>query len=287
MKTFYFRQESGTYFRTTYSIDSTNAKIIILGSSRANHSYVPEIFEDKFMSTCYNTGKDGNFILFNYAVFKAICNRYDPEIIIFDIRPTDLAFNAFEYDRLSDLLPYCHSHPEIDEIVSLRGPFEKIKQFSEIYPYNSMIFRIAMGNLNFNKTREQDEKGYMPFFTTMQSEKIDTLINVPFKVDEIKIDAIKDIISTCQQKNIALIFVFSPFWYLMQTTPADNILNELCSQNGIPFINMSNDSTFMNNPQYFADKSHLNDEGARAFSSLLIQKIKEGDWGTVKKRGDP
>jgi hypothetical protein len=281
IKTFYFHQDSGAYYRTTYSIDSTTAKILILGSSRANHSYVPEVFENKLQSSCYNTGKDGNFILFNYAIFKAIIKRYNPEIIIFDIRPTDLAYNAFEYDRLSDLLPYCHYHPEIDQIVRLRSPFENIKQVSEIYPYNSMILRIAMGNLDVNKTRETDEKGYMPFFRIMQNEEIDSLISPGFSVDEAKINAIKDIISTSKQKNIDLIFVFSPFWYIMQKGPADTILYELCSQNGIPFLDMSNDSTFINNPQYFADKSHLNDVGARVFSSLLIQKIQNIHWEMI------
>ena len=72
LKFFYFRQESGDGYRTTYAIDSTIADILIFGSSRANHSYVPEIFEDKLHYTFYNTGRDGNFILYNYAIFKAI-----------------------------------------------------------------------------------------------------------------------------------------------------------------------------------------------------------------------
>ena len=151
---YYFSQESGGYFRTTYSIDSTSADVLVFGSSRANHSYVPEIFEDSLSLTFYNTGKDGNDILYNYAIFKAITKRYSPHIIIFDIRPENLAYNAFEYDRLSVLLPYYDDHPEIADIVNLRSPFENIKQISSIYRFNSMIFRIAMGNLEFNKKRE-------------------------------------------------------------------------------------------------------------------------------------
>ena len=40
---------------------------------------------------------------------------------------------------------------------------------------------------------------------------------------------------------------------------------------------MSDDSTFINNPEYFSDRNHLNDVGARVFSSLLIEKIIEAD----------
>ena len=72
LKHFYFRQGFGERSRTTYVIDSTSAEIIILGSSRANHSYVPEIFESRLSYSCYNAGRDGNFILYNYAIFNAI-----------------------------------------------------------------------------------------------------------------------------------------------------------------------------------------------------------------------
>ena len=33
---------------------------------------------------------------------------------------------------------------------------------SEIYPYNSSLLTIAIGNLEINKTRKNDRKGYVP-----------------------------------------------------------------------------------------------------------------------------
>lgn len=277
LRIFYFRQESGACYRSTYSVDSTLADILVIGSSRANHGYVPEIFENELSYTFYNTGKDGNYILYNYAIFKAITRRYNPKMIIFDIRPEDLAYNAFEYDRLSILLPYYQTHPEIADIVRYKGPFEKIKLMSAIYPYNSMIFRIVMGNLEYNKKREPDNNGYVPFFQTMKYEKIDTLKSTILPTDEHKIDALRDIISICQQKNIDLIFVFSPIWLIIEDNLRDTIIPDLCSQNGITYLNMSNDSTFINSPEYFSDRNHLNDVGARVFSSLLTEKITEAD----------
>ena len=151
-------------------------------------------------------------------------------MIILDIRPEDLAYNAYEYDRLSLLLPYYQTHPETAEIVNLKGPFEKIKLVSAIYPYNSMIFRIVMGNLEYNKKREMDDNGYVPFFHTMQYERIDTLQSAILPADEHKIDALSDIISVCQQKNIDLIFVFSPLWLIIEDNLRDTIITNLCSQ---------------------------------------------------------
>jgi hypothetical protein len=271
---YYFSQGSGGYHRTTYSINNTSEDILVFGSSRANHSYVPEIFEDSLSLTFYNTGKDGNDILYNYAIFKAITQRYSPQIIILDIRPENLAFNAAEYDRLSVLLPYYDDYPEIADIVNLRSRFENIKLISSIYPFNSMILRIAMGNLGFNKKREQDNKGYVPIFRTMEYEEIDILQNKASMTDKNKVEALKDIASTCQQKDIDLIFVYSPIWYKIPKSPYDNLISEICTQNKVKWLNLSNDSTFMRNAKYFSDKSHLNDNGARVFSSVVANEIK-------------
>lgn len=273
LKKFYFLQESGVSYRITYSMDSTLADILVFGSSRANHSYVPEVFEKRLSSTFYNTGKDGNFILYNHAIFKAITERYCPKMIIIDINPEELGYNANEYERLSALLPYYKSNPEIRDIVNLRGPFEKIKHISAIYPYNSLILMIAMGNLESNKLRKPDDKGYIPLYGTMKQEEKDTLKISTGNFDENKFHALEDIISTCKEKNIDLIFVHSPVWNINQFNFYDNKLYELCSSQGIRYFDMSNDLTFISNYRYFADIGHLNDEGAKVFSKMLIGSI--------------
>ncbi len=273
LKFFYFRQESGALYRTTYAIDSTNAEILIFESSHASRCYVSEIFEDSLHYNCYNTGRDGSFILYNYAIFKAVSTRYNPRMIIIDISPEYLAYNTTDYDRLSLLLPYYQTHPEISRIVNLRGPFEKIKLISAIYPYNSLILHIVLGNLNFNKEREPEIKGYVPLFKIMKNEKIDTSRIVACTIDKNKICALKDIISTCKQKKIDLFFVYSPRWSIIQGSFNNTLISSMCSENGIRYIDMSNNQIFINNHDYFADKDHLNDEGAKVFSSMLINKI--------------
>jgi hypothetical protein len=273
LKIFYFHQESGTGFRTTFSIDSTSADILVFGSSRANHSYVPEIFEKKLSATFYNTGKDGNFVLYNYAIFKVITKRYYPDLVIIDISPEELAYNSVEYERLSSLLPYYKAHPEIRQIVDLRGPFEKTKHISSIYPYNSLIMLIAMGNLQYNKLRKPDNKGYVPLYKTMINEKHDTLKIIAGTLDENKIVAIKDIISTCKQNNIDLVFVYSPTWNISQISFYNDKLSELFSSEGIRFLDLSNPPAFMNKSNLFADINHLNDDGAKVFSNMVTDSI--------------
>jgi len=273
LKIFYFRQESGVGYKTTYAIDSTVADVLIFGSSRANHGYVPEIFEDSLHYSFYNTGRDGNYILYNYAILKAISGRYNPKLIIMDIRPDDIGYSATEYERLSLLLPYYKTHPEIRNIIDYKGPFEKIKVVSAIYPYNSLILQILIGNLNYNKERVSDNKGYVPILKVMEKEKIDTFQISLLTVDENKINALKDIISTSKQKNIDLVFVYSPARTFIKDNFYETILSDLCSENGTNYIDMSNHPVFINNHLYFADKDHLNNDGAKVFSTMLVNKI--------------
>jgi hypothetical protein len=274
LKYYYFSQKSGELYRTTYAIDSTMSDIVILGSSRAKCGYVPGIFEDSLNLSCYNTGRDGNFILFNYEIFKEITKRYNPRLIIFDIAPEELEFRSWEYDRLSILLPYYQTHSEIRSSFCLRDPYIRIKCLSEIYPFNSLLFKIVLGNLELNKKRSKDHNGFAPYFKTLQSKQIDTIKIGACILDKNKIQNLKNIVSTCKQRNIGLVFVHSPVWSIIQDNFCDSIISGLCRESGISYINISNHPTFINNPAYFADIHHLNIEGAQIFSNMLINRIR-------------
>jgi hypothetical protein len=273
LKIFYFRQQHGERAKATWIMDSTTAEILIFGSSRASHSYVAGIFAENAHLSCYNTGRDGSFVLYNYALFRAVIERYNPKMVIFDILPTDLEYDADEYERLSLLLPYYDDHPEIRQILDLRGPAEKIKRISAIYPYNSLVFQIAMGYFDADKFRIGEEMGYVPLSGKTGNQKPDTLKTRSLRTDENKRAALNNIISTCKKENIGLVFVTSPMLRIVQGNSEINALSGLCSEQGITFINMSNDTAFLNNPRLFADRNHLNDEGARKFSEILAERI--------------
>lgn len=284
LRYFYFRESSGVGHHTTYSIKNTSEEIIILGSSRANRSYVPDVFGEKLGKSCYNAGRDGCYLLYNYAVFTAITERYTPEMVIFDINPDDLAFRPSEYDRLSMLLPYYRDHPEIRRILDRRGPFERIKHISAVYPYNSMLLQIMAGNLEYNKQRlPENLKGYMPLYQSVQpgqteisdSTPVDTLDHGNVKRDLAKTQALEDIITISDKKNIRLIFVFSPIRRIIGNNDFADYLSHLSATKGldITVLDHSNDSVFINNPSWFADINHLNDTGARIFSSVVAGEI--------------
>ena len=267
MKHFYFSQQSGDGYLLTYAIDSTEADVLILGSSRAKHSYDPMIFEDSTGFSCFNAGRDGTeHLLFNFGQFKAATSRYNPEIVILDIRPKDLAYSAREYDMLSPLLPYYKTHGEIQELLLERGPFEKCKHISAIYPFNSLVFQVVMGNLEMNKKRKVHYNGYVPFRDAKVQGQIDTLDTHDTILDKYKIGLLENMIRICIEKEIRLIFVYSPTWYIVTGNPYDSVLAELCNEYQIEYLNLSNHPHFLTNPEYFFDRTHLNDKGAKIFT---------------------
>ena len=274
---FYKRQQSGLLYRTTYSIDSTKAEILIFGSSRANHHYDPAIFEKRLHESCYNTGRDGQTIFYNYAVLRGVLKRYSPKMIILDFSREEFLKNQEAYDKLSALLPYYDSNPEMRSVIQLKSPFEKYKLiFSKVYPYNSLIFSIAIGASDFNKSREDgmDENGYVPL-TEISKQAIATdSLYEKFVLDYTKIQYFQSFIRDCINSNIKLYIVSSPvFIKYTFKDPSVDIARGIAKKFDIPFYDFSGDSLFLSDPGLFADAAHLNDKGAALNSNKVIDSI--------------
>jgi hypothetical protein len=276
LRHFYFSEDSGIYYRTTYSMDKTEADLLIFGTSRAYHHYAAKTIEDSLKVSSYNTGRDGEYIFYQTAVLKSVLKRYTPKMIILDFAGS-FNYSQEDYDRLSVLLPYYKDHPEIRDIVELRSPFEKYKLISQIYPYNSSLLTIIAGNMEFNKKRSSnmDYHGYVPLHG-LNSKKLDSLITpAKYEVDDNKIKVFTDFLSLTQQHNIPLVVVNSPDYYLYESDYSIDLARKLCEQRGIPFKDFSKDPEFLAHGDYFEDETHLNELGAEFFTKKVLNSIKE------------
>jgi hypothetical protein len=271
----YFSQKDGENYRTTYSLDSTNADILVFGSSRANHHYIPEVFEDSLKMSFCNTGRDGSYLLYNYAIFKSIIKRYTPKIIILDISHNELFYNSLNYDCLSSLLPYYYSNPEIQSIINLRGPYERYKLLSSVYPFNSGLLTLISNNFNSERKPEINRKGYIPLYGSMNNIALTNLNDTSTVYDPANFDAINSICSICKSRNIKLFFIQSPFYANISETSSTLEISKLARQYNASFISYFNDQYFIKRPSLFKDLSHLNDAGAIVFSGMIVNQIKK------------
>jgi len=281
LRYFYFQETSGLHYRTTYSMDSTYADVLIFGSSHANHNYVPEVFEGSLKISFYNTGRDGNPVFYQTALLRSVLKRHTPKLIIFDFADS-FEKEESDYDVLSSLLPYYETHEEIRDIIELKGPFETTKLISEIYPYNSQILTIAVGNLKLNKLRKPDNKGYVALHKKWQFG-IDSIVTLyKYDVDSNKIDAFREFLTLAKNSGASVYVVFSPVFLKFNYRQEIEICQNICAEEGVPFWNYTKDTTFLNNNRLFQDVGHLNDRGARIFSKLIVNRIKQDTaWSKI------
>jgi hypothetical protein len=255
-------------------METTKADLLIFGSSRANHHYQPDVFEKQLNLSYYNVGRDGNSIFYDYAILKSILKRYSPKLIILDFKAQEFIKRKENYDRLSFLLPYYRTHPEIRSIIKLKGPYEKLKLLSSIYPYNSSMFTIAVGNAKFNVKRTMDIKGYIPLTKVWNgSIQIDSS-SYKYDIDSTEVKVYESFIQDCIHSKIQLYIVCSPYFIKYGHTDYSLAIGqEIAKKNNLMFFDYSQDSLFMNNSELFSDASHLNDNGARIFSGMLVDTI--------------
>jgi len=211
LRHFYFKETSGLHYRTTYSMEKTEADILIFGSSRANHHYVPEVFTDSLGLSFYNTGRDGNGIFYQAALLKSVLKRYTPKLIILDYAG-DFGKGRQVYDNLSSLLPYYENHPEIRNEVALRSPYEKVKLLSGIYPYNSQLLTIAVGNLDMNKGRKPDNKGYVALETEHPVVKEYFKSAQTLVVDSNKVRSLREFVQVAKASGTTIVVIYSPLY---------------------------------------------------------------------------
>lgn len=276
LKYFYTRQSSGWEYSTRYSAEETKADMLIFGASRAQQQYNPTYFEDTLKMSAYNVGRDGASFFYHYAILQAVLKRYTPKIILLDCEYAALKKSDASYERLSTLLPLYKDHPEMQHIINMRSPFEKYKFISTIYPYNSMLFKIAVANLESNKKEKEDIKGYVPLHNSLKQSIKTFDYTEKYELDSVKVNMLKSFIDECNNRKILLYFACSP--YYMKITGSDYSLavtQQIAAEKNVPFIDYSSDTMYFNNPRLFDDTVHLNMSGSKIFSADIAAKIRK------------
>jgi hypothetical protein len=271
LSTIYYSQKCGIMYNTTFAIDSSKADLIILGSSKASRHYVSDLIADSTGLTVYNAGRDGTNILYANAVLLSILKRHIPKYVIVDINSFDFYKNKNIDDRLSSLLPYYDSHPEIQEIVNTRSGFEFLKLKSNIYPYNSLILNMFS---NIFKPNKHEFNGYCPLFGTINTEMNDSVNFLKEEIEILKLNSLENILKLCQSNKIKCYLTQSPRFSSFVNDKVIEKINQLTQIYSIPYISFINHQEYYNKKKLFKDVAHLNNLGAIEFSNAIVQIIK-------------
>lgn len=271
---FYFRiNPSAPAYFTTYALNEADEEVIVFGSSRAQHHYDPTPFEDSLDKTFYNTGKDGHGILYSYAVLKSILQRSPKSrVILLDLNPNEFHSTQSDYDRLGELLPYYHTNKAVQEIVNLKGPFEKIKAHSYLYRYNSQLLTILMHNLG-TSAGDYTEKGYEPIPDQVWKEQLKTFAQQE-DIDSTEVRLFRRFIAEAKKANCEVYVIISPTYRkYRQQTRSTRIAQAICKEEGITMLDFNQNPVFLSNRSLFVDPTHLNEDGATLYSEIISAKL--------------
>jgi len=274
LRHYYFLKTDGAYYQTTYSLDSTRAEVIILGSSRARNHYIDQMIEDSLKASCYNTGNSRCLLFYNFSVFRSIIKRYTPKIILLDINQEDIYYSKPSYDQLKLLYPYPGSRSDILEIIQLDNKYEKYKLISSIYPFNSTIFPPNSRKIIL-KSKSRTHKGYIPIYEATGKLQLQSETIYQASIDGNKLKIINEICSVCEKKGIKLILIQSPLYMILKDSMSAKIIQEIAFRRKAKFWNYANNSTFISNPSLFYDIRHLNNKGAELFTRDIIRRMKQ------------
>jgi hypothetical protein len=292
LRKLYFQEKIGQNYALNYGLINCKAEILIFGSSRAVYHYDSRIISDRLHMSCYNAGMNGGHsIILPDAQIKVITNRYLPRVIILEFDPTNIVHYPKDYDRLSILLPYYKNFPEVRSFILLRSPYERLKLLSAIYPFNSNIFTIIRMNLNLRTENIQDYGGYIPLGEGVMNigmvktepeidtqSSSDTKIAIQPDIDTNMINSLKDFISICKEKRITLYIINSPVFHAVNekkiyTSSDAKLALEIIHREGVKYFDYSFDSKFAGHLEWFKDKVHLNNDGAKIFTNLVVDRI--------------
>ncbi|RPJ44451.1 MAG: hypothetical protein EHM19_06740 [Candidatus Latescibacterota bacterium] len=270
----YFTQTSGLQYRTTMSMENAGAGLLVFGTSRANHHYVPAVLEDGIGLDVYNAGRDGSSVLYHEAVLEAVLARRAPAAVLLDLNAGDFVRSKANYDRLAVLLPYWADHPEIRPILRLRSRFEEIKLLSRIYPFNSSLLTILAGNLESNRERRPDIDGYIPLRGRWNRSLGEEERPDREEIDPVLVRHFEKFVERAAGCGARVVVVVSPAYYRRAGEPETiRIAREICRERGAPFLDFGADEFFLGRPDLFQDPYHLNHEGAELFSGRLAETI--------------
>ena len=263
----------------SHLVYDASPEVLIMGSSHSTRHFVSPLMSQELQKSCYNAGVRGQGITFITAIQEIVLARTKPSLIILNIDPDFLSYNPLVFDRLSDLHPYYWDHRNIlKPILSKGSKLIDLKLALQAYQMNSTIVHI----IKYYLFPQEDYEGYMPLFGTMSESEVTNIREKIFGVNKAKndnrfIESFKKFILNAKSEEIDLIVVTSPTIFEDDYNQNESMLvmKHILNQEGIYFHDFTSDVSFKYKNELFNDISHLNDQGARLFTSKLILEIKK------------
>ena len=266
-----------------YIQEELHEDVVFIGASRCHHHYVSSIIADTLGMSVYNCGIQGSDNIYShYMTLCLVLARHQPKVVCVEMMASDFNVQEDPYAKLSYFAPYCGYDDSADSLFRMAGLYWKYK-VSHLYRYNAKAASNIAGI--FVSRQEHDDHGYLPVKKSSVKMGDLTKVNSDTDFDKQKLHYLHLLAERCRREGIALVFVVSPRYTVVDTSYY-SILKEVAKNEKIPFLDYHTPGLYLDHPELFRDATHLNDEGARLYSSVfssdlkkVLQEMKEDQQG--------
>ena len=254
---------------TAQALFSRKSDVLILGSSRANHSFDCKIMHNELGLSCYNAGRDGMNIMYDGMILFSYLERYIPKLVVLDLNASMLDDSWNE--TWQEMLCFYGMSEAVDAVINSQAkPIEILKLQSNIYRYNKTWEWLLKARLS------QDQSfldGYRPMPVQHDSPGTVDSVNQTFKADKNNLEMLDKIVKRCKDRGIQLIITYSPSLIVDSGNFAQFLL-DYGRKNRLVVFDWNGDVNYSSKPQWFYDKTHLNEDGAKNFTIDFVEKLK-------------
>lgn len=244
-----------------YNYKARTYDVVILGSSRANNHFVSQMFQDNGLKA-FNYGMSGSRLFESDLLLKLMIERhYKIKNIILEV-DLNIASDGISESTVPKVLPYIH-HSKV-----VREHLNSIPNFNNFYyiPFYKYVvyepqigFREMVLSLIHKKSAYLGNGGYYALNNVGQNLSFDLSNYVPQlskSYDEIK--------RICKMNNINLIAVMTPMCSNVKGIDYFQKVNKI-------YPEIHNYENAVKGDQYFSSCGHMNDTGARLFTSKILK----------------
>ena len=277
------KARGGQTHKNEYIANDCVDDILILGSSKADHHYVPSVFEDSLGLSCYNAGEMGCGIIPAYIRYKMVSERQKPQIILYEVTPQYDYLEAESYTHyLGAMRQYANRDNVRNVYLDFSDELERLRLLSKMYCNNS---KVVMNIKDILGTQDK-WKGYEPLYGTIDTCKIKisggARKNTDRVVDSLKLSYFIKLIEETNNNGIPIVFFISPTYTGAIDKTLYSVAFDLCNEYDIPIIDNSECELFVGKTEFFQDFTHLNHKGALCYTQYVIPQIKK----YIKKQGN-
>lgn len=247
-----------------YNTENKKFDVVFLGSSRANNHFVPQLFNDKGI-TSFNYGMSGSRLEESVLMLKLMLERnYKIKNLIVEV-DLNISSNGFSEGTRARFMPYLHDSNVIEQHYKNRIPNFNTLYYIPFYRYINYEAKIGFREMFFSainkKSNDLDNLGYYPLFSQTNDMKYDLSKRTPIR--NLAFDEIKQI---CKKNNINLIAITTP---ICQNTVNFNYFKQVKEV----YPEVRNYEQVIQEDRYFSSCGHMNNEGATRFTQHILKDL--------------